>query len=50
MEIYVNDNLKGILTSLKTNKITDYKGILIKMTDEEIVSQDNGKLVNTPYK
>ncbi len=48
--IYVNDNLKGILTSLKTNKITDYKGSLIKMTDEEIVSQDNGKLVNTSYK
>lgn len=48
--IYVNDNLKGIVTSIKTNKTTDYKGSLIKMTEKEIVSQNNGKLVNTSYK
>mgnify|MGYP001346120688 CR=1 FL=1 len=48
--LYVNDNLKGLVTSLKTNQITDYRGSLIKMTDKGIVSQDNGKVVETTYK
>ena len=48
--MYVNDNLKGSVTSLKTNQITDYRGSLIKMTDKGIVSQDNGKVAETTYK
>jgi hypothetical protein len=49
-DIYVNDNLKGQVTALKTNQMTSYRGTLIKMTDSEILSQENGKLLKTTYK
>ena len=48
--IYVNDNLKGKVTALRTNQVTSYKGTLIKMTDNVILSQENGKLLKTTYK
>lgn len=49
-EIYVNNNLKGQIQALKGNKITDYQGILLEMTEKVIISNDNGKLVKTVYK
>ncbi|WP_026884610.1 hypothetical protein [Clostridium akagii] len=48
--IYVNNNLKGQVSSLKSNQITSYNGSLIKMTDKGIVSENNGKLADIPYK
>lgn len=48
--IYVNDSLKGNVVSLKNNQSTSYKGVLIKMCDQCILSDDENKLVETTYK
>lgn len=48
--VYLNDNLKGQVTNLKTNQMTSYTGTLIKMTDKKILSDENGKLSIISYK
>lgn len=48
--IYVNDSLKGQILSIKNNQVTSYKGVLIKMCEKCILSNQDDKLVETSYK
>lgn len=49
-KIYINDNLRGTVTELSSNKETVYKGIFLEMYDEGIASISDGKLVETQLK
>ncbi|MCY6484456.1 hypothetical protein OW763_08905 [Clostridium aestuarii] len=49
-KIYVNDNLKGIVTEVNSKKETEYKGLFMQMYDGGIASVSNGKLVKTTLK
>ncbi|MGY0374553.1 hypothetical protein [Clostridium sp. JNZ J1-5] len=48
--IYINDNLKGVVTELKSNKDTAYKGIFFQMYDGGVASISDGKLLETELK
>lgn len=49
-KIYTNDNLKGIVTELSSNKETVYKGIFLQMYDGGISSISDGKLITVELK
>ncbi|MCY6369653.1 hypothetical protein [Clostridium ganghwense] len=49
-KIYINNNLRGTVTELNSNKDTVYKGIFMQMYDEGIASISDGKLAETPLK
>lgn len=49
-KIYMNDNLKGVVTEIKTNKDTAYKGIFFQMYDGGVASISDGKLLETELK
>ena len=48
--IYLNDNLKGVVTELITGKKTSYEGIFLQMYSEGIMTSRDKKLVKTSYK
>lgn len=48
--IYINDNLKGIVKELKSNKETTYKGIYLQMYDGGVASISDGKLLQKELK
>jgi hypothetical protein len=49
-KIYINDNLKGIVKELSSNKETVYKGIFIQMYDGGVASISDGKLITIELK
>lgn len=49
-KVYINDNLKGIVTELSSNKKTAYKGIFLQMYDGGIASVSDGKLITIQLK
>ncbi len=44
-KIYINDNLKGLVREVSSNKQTSYKGIFVQMYDDGIASISDGKLI-----
>ncbi|MPM72616.1 hypothetical protein SDC9_119592 [bioreactor metagenome] len=44
-KVYINDNLKGIVTEVSSNKQTPYKGIFVQMYDDGIASISDDKLI-----
>lgn len=49
-KIYINDNLKGIVTEVSSNKQTSYKGIFLQMYDGGVSSISEGKLATVELK
>ena len=49
-KVYINDNLKGTVTELKTGKETTYKGIFIQLYSNGVASLSDANLVKTPFK
>ncbi|KEI01757.1 hypothetical protein IRP63_02405 [Clostridium botulinum] len=49
-KVYVNDNLRGVVTELTSKEEVKYKGIFLQMYDGGIASISEGKLVETPLK
>lgn len=49
-KIYINDNLKGEVTELDSQKKIEYKGIFLQMYDGGIASISEGKLLETSLK
>lgn len=49
-KIYINDNLRGCITEIETNKETVYKGSFMQIFEDGIASSIGGKLVETPIK
>lgn len=49
-KIYLNDNLKGIVTEIGSGKTTKYTGVMKEMYIEGISSVEDGKLVKTKFK
>jgi len=49
-KVYVNDNLKGTVTELKTGKETTYKGVFIQLYSNGVASLSDANLVKTPFK
>lgn len=49
-KVYINDNLKGTVTEVASNKETVYKGIFMQMYENGIASTSEGKLVETQLK
>lgn len=47
-KIYINDNLKGSITELSTNKETVYKGKILEMYEDGVASISDGKLKEEP--
>ena len=48
--IFINNNLEGYVTNQVSKKKTSYAGTIIEITDNKIISIDNGiiKKVNLP--
>lgn len=49
-KIYINDNLKGIIKDLNSNKEVEYTGLFMQIYNGGIASISEGKLVETPIK
>ncbi|CAG7839402.1 hypothetical protein Z959_09210 [Clostridium novyi B str. ATCC 27606] len=49
-KVYVNDNLRGVVTELTSKEEFKYKGIFLQMYDGGIASISEGKLVDIPLK
>lgn len=49
-KIYINDNLKGIVTELTSQKKIEYKGIFLQVYDGGVASVSEGKLLETLLK
>jgi len=48
-KVYINDNLKGTFTELKTGKVTIYKGIFLELYNNGIASINDGVFVKTVF-
>ncbi|MDP4144619.1 MAG: hypothetical protein Q8936_09120 [Bacillota bacterium] len=48
--VYLNNNLKGIVQNLKSGKLTGYTGVMLQMCDSWMVSTENNKIIKTQYK
>ncbi|MGE5628882.1 MAG: hypothetical protein ACM3X7_12385 [Solirubrobacterales bacterium] len=48
-KIYINDSTKSKLTEVISGKEVDYKGIFIKIFDNGIISNNNGKIISTHF-
>lgn len=48
--VYVNDDLRGVIKEISTGKETKYSGIMMKMYIDGVASISDGKLVKTKFK
>lgn len=48
-KVYINDNIKGTVTKLQTEKKTTYKGTFLQLYNNGIASLSDGNLVETPF-
>lgn len=48
--VYINDSTKGCIISKPSEKNISYKGKLLRITDEEVISNENGKLQKASLK
>ncbi len=48
-KIYINDNLKGTITELMSDKNTKYSGQFIQLFDNGVISKIDNKIVITSF-
>lgn len=48
-KVYINDNLKGLIKEIATNKETAYKGKFLQLYDQGVISISEGKLVKNKF-